>query len=55
LQFKTSWVNKSARHYLEKSHHKNRADVMAQGIGPELKPQHCRKEKRKRLKYVYNL
>jgi hypothetical protein len=36
------------RPYLEKIHHK-RAGGVAQGVGvgPEFKPQHCKKKKRK--------
>jgi hypothetical protein len=36
--------------YLEKSHHKKRAGRVAQGIGPEFKPQYCKKEKEKEKK-----
>jgi hypothetical protein len=28
---------------LKKTHHKNRAGGVAQGEGPEFKPQHCKK------------
>jgi hypothetical protein len=35
------------RPYLEKAHHKKKADGEAQGVGPELKPQRCKKKKRK--------
>jgi hypothetical protein len=33
---------------LEKTHHKKRADGVAQGVGPEFKPQHRKKKKKKR-------
>jgi hypothetical protein len=32
--------------YLEKTHHKKRAGEVAQDIGPEFKPQHCKKKKK---------
>jgi hypothetical protein len=31
--------------YLEKTHHKKRAGGVAQGVGPELKPQYGKKKK----------
>jgi hypothetical protein len=31
---------------LKKIHHKNRADGVAQGVGPEFKPQHHKKKKK---------
>jgi hypothetical protein len=33
------------RPYLEKTHHKKRADGVAQGVGPEFKPQYQKKKK----------
>jgi hypothetical protein len=30
------------RPYLEKPHHKKRAGGVAQGVGPEFKPQYCK-------------
>jgi hypothetical protein len=33
--------------YLENTNHKKRAGGIAQGIGPEFKPQSVKKEKRK--------
>jgi hypothetical protein len=39
------------RPYLEKTHHKNkRASGVAQGVGPEFKPQYCKKKKKKERK-----
>jgi hypothetical protein len=35
------------RPYLEKNLHKNRAGGMAQGKGPDFKPQYCKKKKKK--------
>jgi hypothetical protein len=38
------------RSYLEKFHHthtKERAGGVAQGVGPEFKPQYCQKKKKK--------
>jgi hypothetical protein len=35
-------------HNLEKTHHKNRAVGVAQGEGPELKPQYHKKKKKKK-------
>jgi hypothetical protein len=34
--------------YLEKTHHKKRAGGVAQGVGPELKPQYCKKKKKEK-------
>jgi hypothetical protein len=34
----------------KKPHHKKRADRVAQGVGPEFKPQHCKKKKKKERK-----
>jgi hypothetical protein len=36
------------RPYLEKTLHKNKAGGVAQGVGPELKPQHHKKKKKKK-------
>jgi hypothetical protein len=44
LRFKTSPGKWFAGPYLEKIHHKKRADGVAQGVGPEFKPQHCKKK-----------
>jgi hypothetical protein len=33
---------------LKKTHHKKRADGVTQGVGPEFKPQCCKKKKKKR-------
>jgi hypothetical protein len=32
------------RPYLKKTHHKKRADGVAQGVGPEFKLQYCQKK-----------
>jgi hypothetical protein len=32
---------------LKKTHHKERAGGVAQGVGPEFKPQYCKKKKKK--------
>jgi hypothetical protein len=37
------------RPYLEKTHHKNRAGGVAQGEGPEFKPQYHKKKKFKEI------
>jgi hypothetical protein len=34
------------RPYLKKKHHKKRAGGVAQGVGPEFKPQYCIKKKK---------
>jgi hypothetical protein len=34
------------RSYLEKTLHKKRAGRVAQGVGPEFKPQYCQKKKK---------
>jgi hypothetical protein len=39
---------KFVRPYLEKTHHKKRVGRVAQGKGPEFKPQYGRKKKRRR-------
>jgi hypothetical protein len=33
------------RPYLKKTLHKKRAGGVAQGVGPEFKPQYCKKER----------
>jgi hypothetical protein len=33
------------RPYLKKTHHKERASEVAQGVSPEFKPQHSKKKK----------
>jgi hypothetical protein len=43
------------RHYLIKTHYKERAGGMVQGIGPEFKPNYCkRKKKRKNKRLLIN-
>jgi hypothetical protein len=34
------------RPYLEKPHHKKWAGGVAKGVGPEFKPQYCKKKKK---------
>jgi hypothetical protein len=42
---KPAWANSSTRPYLiKKTHHKKRAGGVAQGAGPEFKPQYPRKK-----------
>jgi mRNA-degrading endonuclease RelE of RelBE toxin-antitoxin system len=41
-------ANSSARFYLEKTLHKNRAGGVAQSEGPEFKPQYHKKKKKKK-------
>jgi hypothetical protein len=41
---KSAW-EKFARPFLEKIHHKKRAGGVAQGVGPEFKPQYHKKKK----------
>jgi hypothetical protein len=41
------------RLYLEKTHHKRRAGGVAEGAGPEFKPQ-CYKKKKKKKKHQPN-
>jgi hypothetical protein len=45
--FKPAQTN-SLRTCLEKTLHKKRADGMAQGVGPESKPQYHKKKKKKK-------
>jgi hypothetical protein len=40
------------RPYLEKTHHKNRAGGVAQGVGPEFKPQYCKIKQNKKGRTV---
>jgi hypothetical protein len=44
---KPAWANSFVRFYLKKTLCKKRAGGVAQGIGPEFKPQHCKKKKKK--------
>jgi hypothetical protein len=41
---KPAWVNSSVRPYLKKNLHKKRAGGVAQGVGPEFKPQYWKKK-----------
>jgi hypothetical protein len=36
------------RLYLKKTHHKKSSDGVAQGVGPEFKPQYHKKKKKKK-------
>jgi hypothetical protein len=40
-----AWANSSKRPYLEKKPSQKRAGGLAQGVGPEFKPQYCQKKK----------
>jgi hypothetical protein len=42
------------RPYLENIHHK-KAGGVAQGEGPKVKPQYCKKKKREKLVELYTL
>jgi hypothetical protein len=44
LQFEATPGKEFARPYLEKTHHKKRAGVVAQNVDPEFKPQYCKKQ-----------
>jgi hypothetical protein len=44
---KPAWANSSQDTILKKAHHKNRAGGVAQGEGPEIKPQYHKKKKKK--------
>jgi hypothetical protein len=46
---KPEWANSAARPYFEKTLHKERAGGVAQGVGPEFKPQYCQKKNSIRL------
>jgi hypothetical protein len=45
LSLKPVKANSSERPYLEKTLHKNRAGGVAQGVGPEFKPQYHKTNK----------
>jgi hypothetical protein len=45
---KPVWANSYARHHLGKNLHKKRAGGVAQGVGPEFKPQYWKKKKKKK-------
>jgi hypothetical protein len=47
---KPAWANSSQDPILKKTHHKKRACGVAQSVGPEFKPQHCNKKKKKKTK-----
>jgi hypothetical protein len=47
LQFETIPGKQFTRPYLENTHHKNRAGGVAQVVGPEFKPQHHKKKKKR--------
>jgi hypothetical protein len=47
LRFKVSLGKQFSRPYLDKTRHKNRAGGLAQGEGPEFKPQYHKKKKKK--------
>jgi hypothetical protein len=40
-----AWANNSRDYLKKKTHHKNRAGRVAQGVGPEFKPQYCKNKK----------
>jgi hypothetical protein len=40
--------------YLKKTLHKNRAGGVAQGEGPEFKPQYCKKKSLSKIYHVLN-
>jgi hypothetical protein len=48
LGSKPALASSSGDHILEKTHNKKRAGGVAQGVGPEFKPQHSQKKKKKR-------
>jgi hypothetical protein len=50
LQFKVSPGKEFARSYLEKNPSQKRAGRVAQGAGPEFKPQYWEKKKEKKKK-----
>jgi hypothetical protein len=53
---KPALANSSARPYLEKTLHKNRVGGVAQGEGPEFRPQHYKnKTKQNKTKKTKNL
>jgi hypothetical protein len=49
-RFKASLAN-SSTDPISKNSSQKRADGVAQGVGPEFKPQHQNKKKRKRIKF----
>jgi hypothetical protein len=52
---KSARANSSVRPYLEKTHHKNRASEVAQGEGPEFKPQYLKNKQTKTAAALQNL
>jgi hypothetical protein len=38
--------------YLEKTHHNERDGGVVQGIGPEFKPQYCKKKKKRQYEVI---
>jgi hypothetical protein len=50
---KPAQANRSVRSYLEKTLHQNRAGGVAQGEGPEFKPQYRKKKKKRKGKHHY--
>jgi hypothetical protein len=47
---KAAWGNSSRDPISKKSLHKKRPGGVAQGVGPEVKPQYCQKKKKKKKK-----
>jgi hypothetical protein len=49
---KSAWANNSRAHISKKNLHKKKkkAGGVAQGEGPEFKPQHCKKTKQNKTK-----
>jgi hypothetical protein len=50
LRFEASLGKQFLRSYLKKTHHKKRAGGVAQAVGPEFKPRHCKEEKKRKKK-----
>jgi hypothetical protein len=50
---KPAWTNSSLRPYLKNKSHK-RASGVAQSVGPEFKPQHCKKKEKENMVYLHN-
>jgi hypothetical protein len=50
---KPAWANISARSYLKKKPFKKRSAEVAQGVGPEFKPQYHKKKKKKKSRSIY--
>jgi hypothetical protein len=48
LWFKVNPGKKFTRLYLKKTHHKHRAGGVAQGAGPEFKPQNYQQQQKKK-------